>query len=50
MSEIFDDHRKDYNVIQCSFAGPQIMKDDIRAAIKMMKAKQQTQTVYKWNF
>ena len=37
MSELFEDHRKDYNVMKRIFAGPPIMKDEIQAAIRKMK-------------
>ncbi|GFS06668.1 hypothetical protein ElyMa_006550700 [Elysia marginata] len=37
--ELFDDNRKhDHNVMKRNFAGPPIMKDEVRAAIRKMKA------------
>ena len=36
-SELFEDHRKDYNVMRCNFAGPSIMKNEIKTAIRQMK-------------
>ncbi|GFR90337.1 LINE-1 retrotransposable element ORF2 protein [Elysia marginata] len=41
--ELFDDNRKhDYNVMKRNFAGPPIMKDEVRAAIRKMKAGKAT--------
>ena len=37
ISELFEDLRKDYNVMESNFAGPPIMIDKIRAAIRKMK-------------
>ena len=34
---IFQTHRKDYNVMKRNFAGPPIIKDEIRATIRKMK-------------
>ena len=39
ISKLFEDHRKDYNVMKHNFAGLPIMKDEIRAAIRKMKLK-----------
>ena len=35
--ELYDDDRKEIDVMKNNFAGPPIMKDEVRAAIKMMK-------------
>ncbi|GFS27117.1 RNA-directed DNA polymerase from mobile element jockey-like [Elysia marginata] len=41
--ELFDDNRKhDHNVMKRNFAGPPIMKDEARAAIRKMKAGKAT--------
>ena len=37
ISELFEDHRKDCNIMKRNFAGPPLMKDEIQAAIRMMK-------------
>ena len=29
ISELFEDHRKEHNVMKCNFAGPPVMKDEI---------------------
>ena len=34
ISELFEDHRKDYNVMKRNFTGPLIMKDEIQATIR----------------
>ncbi|GFR82666.1 hypothetical protein ElyMa_000632200 [Elysia marginata] len=41
--ELFDDNRKhDHNIMKRNFAGPPIMKDEVRAAIRKMKAGKAT--------
>ena len=35
--ELYDDDRRDINVVKNNFAGPPIMKDEVRAAIRKMK-------------
>ena len=40
--QLFEDHRKDYNVMKRNFASPLIMKDDIRAPIRKMKLSKAT--------
>ncbi|GFS15385.1 hypothetical protein ElyMa_006769600 [Elysia marginata] len=41
--KLFDDNRKnDHNVMKRNFAGPPIMKDEVRAAIRKMKADKAT--------
>ena len=30
VSELFEDHRKDYNIMKHNFPGPPTMKDEIR--------------------
>ena len=44
MSELFDDHRKDYNVTKQNFPCTLIMKDEIQAAIRKMKLGKATGT------
>ena len=39
---IFEDHRKDYNVMKSNFAGPPIMKNEIRATMREMKSDKAT--------
>ncbi|GFR88239.1 hypothetical protein ElyMa_000765700 [Elysia marginata] len=41
--ELFDGNRKhDHNIMKRNFAGPPIMKDEVRAAIRKMKAGKAT--------
>ena len=40
--ELFEDHRKDQNVMKCSFYGPLITKDEIQVAIRKMKSGRAT--------
>ncbi|GFN97983.1 dolichyl-phosphate beta-glucosyltransferase [Plakobranchus ocellatus] len=42
INELFDDQRHDFDVTKKNFAGPPIMKDEIRAAIRKMKAGKAT--------
>ncbi|GFN90607.1 RNA-directed DNA polymerase from mobile element jockey-like [Plakobranchus ocellatus] len=35
--ELFKDNRKDHNIMKNNFAGPPIMKEEVKAAIKKMK-------------
>ena len=37
-SKLFEDHRKDYNVMKHKFASPAFMEDEIQAAIRKMKS------------
>ena len=37
ISELFDDERKTHNVMKKNFAGPPILKEEVRAAINKMK-------------
>ena len=37
ISEVFEDHRKDYHVMKRKFSGPSVMKDETRAAIRKVK-------------
>ena len=34
IGELFEDCRKDNDVMKCNFAGPPIMKDEMRTAIR----------------
>ena len=38
ISELFENHRKEYNVMKRNFAGQPIMKDEIRAALRKMNS------------
>ncbi|GFO03062.1 hypothetical protein PoB_002956700 [Plakobranchus ocellatus] len=42
ISELFEDQRKDHNVMKNNFAGPPIMKDEVQAAIRKMKTGKAT--------
>ena len=42
IQELFDDERKDIKVMKNNFAGPTIMKDEVRAAIQNMKGGKAT--------
>ena len=37
ISELFEDNRKDYNIMEHNFVRPPIMKNEIWAAIRKMK-------------
>ena len=37
ISELLKDHRKNFNVMKCNFAGLPIVKDGIWAALRKMK-------------
>ena len=39
---LYENHRKDYNILKRNFDGPFIMKNDIRAAIREMKISKAT--------
>ena len=45
MSELFENHRNDYNIMKHNFAGPFTMKDEMRAAIRKMKVVKADQSV-----
>ena len=42
IQELFDDKRKDIKVMKNNFAGPTIMKDEVRVAIQNMKGGKAT--------
>ena len=42
IQELFEDERKDIKVMKSNFAGPTIMKDEVRAAIQNMKGGKAT--------
>ncbi|GFS23132.1 LINE-1 retrotransposable element ORF2 protein [Elysia marginata] len=42
IEELFNDTRKEYDVMKRNFAGPPILKDEVRAAIRKMKSGKAT--------
>ena len=42
ITEIFEDHRKNYNLMKHNFAGPPIIKDKFRAAMRKIKSGKAT--------
>ena len=42
VSELSEDHKVDYNVMKCNFAGPPFLKDEIWTAITKIKSSKAT--------
>ncbi|GFS10001.1 RNA-directed DNA polymerase from mobile element jockey-like [Elysia marginata] len=42
IEELFNDNRKEYDVMKRNLAGPPILKDEVRAAIRKMKSGKAT--------
>ncbi|GFR69145.1 RNA-directed DNA polymerase from mobile element jockey-like [Elysia marginata] len=49
IEELFNDNRKEYDVMKRNFAGPPTLKDEVRAAIRKMKSGKATGPKSQWN-